>query len=248
MNNIVKFILSFTTGIVCFLLVMYFMRPEKESPQTMVTVADEPVETMPQEETPVQDVSDAVLTTDSICFPKFIVEPSARLIVTMKDYHYTISAEAIIPDSSFGVHYELRDAVGNVLSDSDKCVFANIAPGSYVIVAFNESNPQASVQAPVECIQRAPIEKITPEELSAIYNSGDYGSNKAVLKSKIVSHPRITYEGMDTSNEPNEMPDTHQQLCQKIRMGTWGTITVTGIAYNYLGVATALNVNYTKSE
>lgn len=191
--------------------------------------------------------SEPAPAVDSLSMPVFAAGyPANAILVSVEEYHYRIVIKASAANGD-PLEYQL-ETPSNAILKSSTGIFNDLVPGKYVCRAVNLNNPSLYAEKEMTCPVRKPINSITTQELSAIYNSGDYASNKPKLDGKFVKDFRITYDGMDTSSEINALPKTHAELCQKIRMGVWTSIAVTEVKCDALGYVVAINVNYVKAD
>lgn len=205
----------------------------------------------------IADTSATVASMDSLVTP--IVESAgyAQRVVKLDTYFYNlVGIKASVPDGSDMVfHLEsVSDPAYSVSSSSPS--FTEVPPSASGVYRLTVVNTVKGVSAGPYEIKGfticKPIEKLSAEQLAEIYQSGNWEANRNILESKFRPSGKrnidykITYNGMDTSSEINELPATHQGVMQKFKTGAWSTLTITEVEYDALGYIVSINIHYTK--
>lgn len=125
--------------------------------------------------------------------------------------------------------------------------FTSIAPsstGSYYLAVVNDITHQWSESKKVSGFDKPVMfEKVTKEELEKICNSGDYGMAPAKFSHRFAPGFVIVANGMkDDERAVKSVSD----ICQKVMMGTWRSITIQTMEYDSQNRVKKLvfNVNY----
>lgn len=144
---------------------------------------------------------------------------------------------------SFSVKAEVHtgDALEYVLYGDDACqkeivrtldgVFSGIASshaGTYYLCVVNSVTGETSAVTPVKGFVFK-YDKITKEELERICNSGDYGTAPAKFNHRIVAKLAIVANGIKSDERGVA---SVADICQKVMMGTWNSISVDEITYD----------------
>ena len=219
--------------------------PSQTTPSQPQTPAETSVHA---EETPAAPQS-IVGAIDSLHTP-FINKVAVELIVGKEEYHYNAVIVAKVGEGR-NLEYHLESADGTFSKTNASGRFTEVPPvagGTYYAYVVNKDFSVQSERQEVQKFgKRKPIDKITPEQLTAIYMSGDPAkltasvNNKFRMKGKYTAYT-ISYT-TDTSSE-NNIPKTHKEVITKIMMGAWTSVTVTGLEYDALGYVTDINLSF----
>lgn len=183
--------------------------------------------------------------------PVFSSKGYASAVINMDEYHYTLTGAVAKCPNGDAVTYYLIQEDGNVI-ESNSGRFTMLKPtqsGRYQIYAVNRIDGSQSETVSVSGFKEIqPIKGLSAAELVSIYSTGRQPSDFKSFESNFRNGFTITYNGMDTSDELNALPSTHQMLFQKFRTGVWSSMTITEVKYDCLHRIASINVNYVKAS
>ena len=167
---------------------------------------------------------------------------------------YRFSAKASVP-SGDPLTYQLVDKSSNIIASNSSGSFSGVNPsedGTYYLQVVNaryrdiKTNPQKITGFDVqpEVIQPT-VRKVTAQELAAKLNTGDYGSSFSKTWEREYMAPGyvVVCEG---KKEGERAPESIGDICNRILMGTWSSLTVKSLSYDELNRITRVRivVNY----
>lgn len=221
---------------------VYLYKSIKPTP-TQIPVPS-PAQTLIQGQTSIPDPDpipgDTVMLIELSPIPRFISDP--EVILVGESYNVTVKAEV---DTKDKLTYELCEYnTDNVKYSNSSGEFKGVEAAvdgteTYTIYAVNTStNDRASINIPgfKKIVVAKPIEKLTKEELQAIFNSGNETSD---LKSKFANKYTLTFNGLP-ADEP--APDRYSEIFNRLIAG-WLSVEVVNVTYNSMNYITSIEFN-----
>ncbi len=205
------------------------------------TVSEEVVETVPVtvpvpvvEEEPALPVP-AVPQLGDVSTPEYGAD---------KKYGFTVKAQVHTADALDYILYSDAACQKEVTRNRDG-VFAGLSSnsaGTYYLRVVNTVTDESTVAVPVKGFLFK-YDKISKTELEQICNSGDFASAPPKFNHRISSKLVITSRGI---KENERGVASVADICQKVMMNTWQSITVEHIGYDsqYRMNKLVINVNY----
>lgn len=167
-----------------------------------------------------------------------------NLAVGSTSYHYTVKgiqakdAESGDVLTETQVRFYLEDGNGHSYQSTDG-TFNDVAPtsgGSYRIYAQDiTTNKKTGAETINGFVIKTPIDRLSASELTSIFNTGDYASNSARLKSKCAPSVRIVNQTAGLA------PNTYQEVFMAVDLEGW-QVTVTALDYDCLGQITRITL------
>jgi hypothetical protein len=171
---------------------------------------------------------------------------------TAKAYRFSVTASVPSGDP---LTYQLTDKSGNVLVSSSTGSFSGVSPsvdGTYYLQVVNsrsrdmKTTPQkvSGFDVQPEVVQPT-VKKVTSQELAAKLNTGDYGSSFSKTWEREYMAPGyvVVCEG---KKDGERAPESIGDICNRILMGTWSSLTVKSLSYDEFNRITRVRivVNY----
>lgn len=171
---------------------------------------------------------------------------------TAKAYRLTVTASVPSGDP---LTYQLVDKSSNIIASNSTGSFSGVNPsddGTYYLQVVNARNrdiktsPQkiTGFDAQPEVIQPT-VRKVTAQELAAKLNTGDYGSSFSKTWEREYMAPGYVVV-CDGKKEGERAPESIGDICNRILMGTWSSLTVKSLSYDDFNRITRVRivVNY----
>ena len=151
---------------------------------------------------------------------------------TTGKYGFSVMAEVQTSDQLLYVIYSDSECLVEVAKSLDGkfSEIPSVSSAKYYVRVQNLTTKDLSEI--VEVSGFVPItmyEKITKAELEKICNSGDFGTAPAKFNHRIMTGCQIVPQGM---NSEERGVSTVADVCQKVMMGVWKSVTVENIEYD----------------
>jgi hypothetical protein len=148
--------------------------------------------------------------------------------------NYSFEAKASVPTEDALTYVLFSDEQCSVeVTRNDDGKFDSVAPSQsscYYLRVLNVMTSEWSETKIVKgFVKQVMYEKITKDELERIANSGDYGTAPKGFSHRFAPGLTIIAKGM---NPEERKVQSLSDVCDKIMMGTWSSITVESIDYD----------------